>query len=307
MSMLEQLPEFALQALEAAYGAELSERIAQGLAQPRTTTLRANALLSNREQVAAALEQAGLAWEGLPWYRDAFVLEGASAAQLWELPAYTEGWLYLQSLSSMIPPLLMAPAPGDEILDMCAAPGGKTTQMAALGGRGCYITAVEMNAPRAEKLAFNLQRQGAGGVNVLRQDARRLDSFLQYSKVLLDAPCSGSGTLWLGDQKLAKRFNEGLLAKVRKQQAALLDKALQLVKPGGLLVYSTCSVFKEENEEQVRAALKRARRGSYRVEPVELGEAQGIPTLPSSIEGALTVCPSERYEGFFACKIRREA
>ncbi|MGN0073408.1 MAG: RsmB/NOP family class I SAM-dependent RNA methyltransferase [Coriobacteriales bacterium] len=307
MASLERLPEFAAHAIEGAYGVQEAERIAQGMEERRATSLRANALLASREEVASALEQAGLSWESVPWYRDAFLLKGARADQLWGLPAYTEGKLYLQSLSSMIPPLLVDPAPGDEILDMCAAPGGKTTQMAAMGGRGCYITAVEMNAPRAEKLAFNLQRQGAGGVNVLRQDARRLDSFLQYSKVLLDAPCSGSGTLWLGDPKLAKRFNAGLLAKVRKQQAALLDKALQLVKPGGLLVYSTCSVLKEENEEQVRAALKRARRTSFRIEPIALGEAQGIPTLPSTLEGALTLCPSPLYEGFFACKLRRES
>lgn len=308
MSQASILPAFFDEALKASYSAADVERIAAGLAQRRATTLRANALLTTRGELAAALDAAGLSWEEVPWYGDAFVLGSIPASALWELDAYKEGRLYLQSLSSMIPPLLLEPAEGDEILDMCAAPGGKTTQTAALGGRRCYITAVEMSAPRAEKLEFNLARQGAGGVNVLRQDARRLDSFLSYSKVMLDAPCSGSGTLWLGDPKLDKRFNPGLLAKVRKSQAALLDKALQLVKPGGLLVYSTCSVLKEENEQQLSAALARAsKRASYELEPVELAGGECIPTLPSTLDGALTVCPTALYEGFFACKVRRTA
>ncbi len=288
MSHASTLPAFFDEALKASYSAADVERIADGLAQRRATTLRANALLSSRSEVASALDAASLPWEEVPWYGDAFVLGDAPASALWELDAYKEGRLYLQSLSSMIPPLLLEPAEGDEILDMCAAPGGKTTQTAALGGRRCYITAVEMSAPRAEKLEFNLARQGAGGVNVLRQDARRLDSFLSYSKVMLDAPCSGSGTLWLGDPKL--------------------DKALQLVKPGGLLVYSTCSVLKEENEQQLSAALARAsKRASYELEPVELAGGECIPTLPSTLDGALTVCPTALYEGFFACKVRRTA
>lgn len=302
------LPQFFTDQIALDYCAADVERIVAGIASQRKTTLRANASLSSRDEVAAALDEAGIAHMPVPWYGDAFILDAASPKDLWELPVYTSGKLYLQSLSSMIPALIVDPHPGDEICDMCAAPGGKTTQMSALGGKGCYITACEMNAPRAEKLEYNLSKQGSRGVNVMRCDARNLDSFLMFCKVLLDAPCSGSGTIVADDPKLDKRFNPGLLAKCRKQQAKLLAKALQVVKPGGSLVYSTCSVLKCENEGQVTAALERLgrRAANYRIEPIELEGGEDIPTLPSKIDGALTVCPTGLYEGFFACKIVRD-
>lgn len=303
------LPEFFIEQLEESYEPQDVERVIAGLSTRRRTTLRANASRSSAADIVAALDGAGIAHEPVSWYGDAFVLdEGVSASDLWELAAYQAGDLYLQSLSSMIPALVVDPQAGDEICDMCAAPGGKTTQMSALGGKGCYVTACEMNAPRAEKLRYNLEKQGSRGVNVMQVDARKLDSFLMFNKVLLDAPCSGSGTIFAGDPKLAKRFNPGLLAKCRKQQAGLLAKALQVVKPGGFLVYSTCSVLKCENEDQINAALAKLgrRAANYHVEPVELLAAQDIPTLPSTIDDALTVCPTELYEGFFACKIARD-
>ncbi len=305
----ELLPSFFLEQLENDYGQADIKRILDGVAAKRHTTLRANASRCSAADIALVLDAAKVAYSRVGWYDDAFVLESATPKDLWELPAYEQGVLYLQSLSSMIPALIVDPHPGDEICDMCAAPGGKTTQMAALGGKGCYITACEMNAPRADKLEFNLERQGSRGVNVMLCDARNLDSFLMFGKVLLDAPCSGSGTIWACDPKLDRRFNPGLLAKCRKQQAKLLAKALQVVKPGGTLVYSTCSVLKCENEDQVTEALERLgrRAANYRIEPIELGAADGIPTLPSAIDGALTVCPTDLYEGFFACKIVREA
>ena len=304
------LPEFFLTEFERSYSPANIERVVAGVSSQRRTTLRANASRSDAAAVAAALDTAGIAYELVSWYDDAFILdEGIHASDLWELPVYQEGKLYLQSLSSMIPALIVDPQRGDEICDMCAAPGGKTTQMSAMGGKGCYITACEMNAPRADKLEFNLERQGSRGVNVMCCDARQLDSRLMFGKVLLDAPCSGSGTIYLEDPKLAKRFNPGLLAKCRKQQAKLLSKALQVVKPGGVLVYSTCSVLKSENEDQVTAAFDKLgrRAANYRIEPIEIRGAENIPTLPSTIDGALTVCPTELYEGFFACKIVREA
>ena len=302
------LPQFFIDALADSYSQEDTSRIVEGLQDWRVSSLRANTLLADAAEVSAALQEASIAFEHVGWYKDAFILPHNRARDLWELDVYKAGKLYLQSLSSMIPPLVVSPKAGEDILDMCAAPGGKTTQMAALGGKGCHITACEMHAPRADKLEHNLEVQGARNVNVLRTDARRLDSWFSFDKVLLDAPCSGSGTICALDPKLNKRFNEGLLAKCRKQQAALLDKALQVVKPGGTVVYSTCSVLKCENEDQVQAAIKKAsKKASYRIEPVTLASTEGIPVLPGTIDGALTVCPTNLYEGFFCCKILRTA
>ena len=189
------LPAFFEPLLCEQYGPELAKRIVEGC-RARRTTLRANALKATPEDVAACLDEAGIAYERVGWYPDAFVLAADTQLRdVWALPLYEQGALYLQSLSSMLPPLALGPEPGLDVLDMCAAPGGKTTQMAALSGGRSHITACEMHMPRAEKLRFNLDRQGAGCVNVMQVDARRLDDFFRFDQILLDAPCSGSGTL----------------------------------------------------------------------------------------------------------------
>lgn len=302
------LPAFFEPLLVEQYGPELARRIVEGCGVRRAATLRANALKVARAEVAAALDGAGIVWEGVPWYPDAFVLaDGARERDVRDLPFYAEGKVYLQSLSSMLPPLVLGPRPGADILDMAAAPGGKTTQMAALAGGRARITACEMHVPRAEKLEFNLRRQGASCVSVMRVDARRLDSFFRFDQVLLDAPCSGSGTLNARDSKLARRFTPQLVEKSRKSQAALLAKGLELLKPGECLVYSTCSVLACENEDIVRAAVKG---GPYEVVPIDrvggvAPDEAGLPLLPTGLPGTLCVCPTDLYEGFFVAKIRR--
>lgn len=116
----------------------------------------------------------------------------------------------------MLPALVLAPKAGETVLDMAAAPGGKTTQMAALSGGKALITACEKNAIRADRLQFNLTRQGARAVNIMRQDARLLDSLFKFDKILLDAPCSGSGTLLLEDGEPQRRMTADWLAKTAK-------------------------------------------------------------------------------------------
>ena len=305
------LPAFFVPLLQESYGDADVRRIVEGCGATRATTLRANALLSSREQIAAALDAAGIAWEPVPWYDQAFVLPDASPKDLWELEEYKAGKMYVQSLSSMLPPLVMEPAAGLDILDMCAAPGGKTCQMAALGGPQAHITACEMHAPRAEKLEYNLAKQGARNVMVMRADARRLDDFFSFDRVLLDAPCSGSGTLRASDPKMPKRFTPALIQKSIKSQRALLTKALQVTKPGGFCVYSTCSVLPGENHLMVQDCLQALRKkGSYKVEPIALEDAlrnAGAPLLPCPLEGALCLSPTDRFEGFFVAKIARLA
>ncbi len=300
------LPAFFEPLLSQCYDANDVARIVAGCDVRRFSTLRANAILSSKDEVAAALDEAGITWRCVPWYPDAFVIEDAGEASLWDLPAYDEGKLYLQSLSSMLPPLVLGAGPGMDILDMCAAPGGKTTQLVAIGGKGTRVTACEMHAPRAEKLEFNLRKQGATNVVVMRTDARKLDEFFRFDRILVDAPCSGSGTLRVRDPKLHARFTEKLVQKSVKAQHSLLGKALSLLKPGGRLVYSTCSVLRCENEDVVNACLKAAaKQGVFEIEPISFPGIEDLPLLPTTIEGALCVCPTELYEGFFVVSIKR--
>ena len=305
--LLTELPPFFEPLLESSYGADTARSIIEGCSVDRATTLRVNTLLGTRSDIARELDDAGLAWQTVPWYADAFVLSHGSEAAVRALPAYEEGRVYLQSLSSMIPALVLGARAGEDVCDMCAAPGGKTTQIAALAGAGAYITACEMHAPRAEKLDYNLRKLGVRNATVMRVDARRLDEFFSFDRILVDAPCSGSGTLRAGDPKMAKRFTKALVDKSVKAQRALLGKALALVRPGGTVVYSTCSVLACENEDVVSWALGHAGKGrTFELAPIELPGADDLPTLPAALEGTITLRPTDRYEGFFVAKITRK-
>lgn len=262
----------------ASYGEALALEIAEGYAGPRATTFRANTLKATARDVAVVLQTQGISYEQPAFYADAFAVDETYARAIRELNLYEEGALYLQNFSAMIPPLVVNPHPQETILDMTAAPGGKTCEMAALAHDAALITACEKNPIRAQKLRYNLEKQGVRKVSVLEQDARQLDSFFSFQKVLLDAPCSGSGTIRLysegkedaesgqggeGGSEGAPRkhpatridFTEDLLYRSMMAQRALLRKALQVVEPGGVVVYATCSVLPEENEQTIRDAL----------------------------------------------------
>ena len=138
------------------------------------------------------------------------IIEGAREPEIQELPIYREGGIYLQSLSSMLPPLFLAPKAGESVLDMAAAPGGKTTQMAAMTGNQAQITACEKNKVRQKRLKYNLEKQGASGTYVMVEDARKLNDFFSFDRILLDAPCSGSGTVEVRDASAGQRSQRNL-------------------------------------------------------------------------------------------------
>ena len=302
MTMLPPLPDTVSVLLREQYGDALTERIIAGYRARRPVTLRVNTLRAEKGQVCAQLTEAGIAWREVPWYEDALVLPDVREDAVEALPLYGRGEVYLQSLSSMIPPLLMNPQPGETILDMAAAPCGKTTQIAALSGGRALITACEKNAIRADRLRFNLERQGASKVSVMQEDARRLDDFFSFNKILLDAPCSGSGTVQLLEGVPPRRMTRDWLNKTVATQTALLQKALRLLGKGREMVYSTCSILRMENEGVLKKCLKAA---GATIVPIEHEMTKHLPLLPTEIPGVLCVCPDAMHEGFFAAKIRK--
>ena len=158
MNDIPTLPAFFEPLLAEQYAAADAARILEGCNAVRAVTLRANTLKATREEVAAALDDAGIAWQPVSWYPDAFIIAGARENAIRALPLYEQGGVYLQSLSSMIPALVLDAQPGEDVCDMCAAPGGKTTQIAALTEGKALIMACEMHAPRAERLEHNLHK-----------------------------------------------------------------------------------------------------------------------------------------------------
>ena len=299
--MLPNVPALLLEKLNAQYGAALTEEIVAGFIR-RPVTLRVNTIKSTVEAVAALLDKAGIAYERVPWYQDAFILRDVREEAIQSMPEYEAGHMYLQSLSSMMPPLVVAPGKNESILDMAAAPGGKTTQMAALSGNAALITACEKNKIRAERLQFNLDRQGVKRVNVMCQDARQLNDLFKFDKVLLDAPCTGAGTILIAEGEPERRMDAAWVAKTASTQKAMLKKALTLLSAGREMVYSTCSILREENEDVLKAVLPAM---NAEVVPIEHEFLQHAPLLPTTIPGVVCVKPTELFEGFFVAKIRK--
>ncbi len=301
--MTEESLQYLNRKLTEEYKKEGAEEIFAGFKARRRTSLRANTLKTTVDDVKEALFARGIPYEEVRWNKAALVLPPDAEKEVQSLPAYEKGEIYLQSLSSMLPPFCLDLTAGENLLDMAAAPGGKTTQVAAMSANTVNITACERAPMRAERLKYNLQKQGAKRVNVMVLDARRLDEFFSFDEILLDAPCSGSGTVDFNDGHKKAAFNDSLLKKLADTQLALLKKALKLLKPGKSMVYSTCSLFKEENERVIAAATK-----DFPCETVPLSPSDfaGAKFLPSETAGALTILPDEYYEGFFVAKIRKK-
>ena len=297
------LPEFLIKKLNKQYGEELFSKILNGYNEKRVVTLRVNTLKSNIQKVEEELTANNIKFSEVSWNKEALIIENANEEVLQNLSIYENGEIYLQSLSSMLPPVIMDPKENTDILDMTAAPGGKTTQIAALTKNNANITACEMNNIRIEKLKYNIEKQRATSVTILQADSRNLNDYFKFDQILLDAPCSGSGTIDLNNERTYKNFTEKLVEKSTKSQLTLLRKALKILKPGHEMVYSTCSILQEENENILDKVLKEF---NIEIIPIEIKGMEDIPTLPTKIKGTLCVCPNKYYEGFFVAKIRKK-
>ena len=291
------IPEFLIEKLNNQYGKELTNKILEGYNNKRKTTLRINTTKTTKEKIKEVLEKENIKYENVPWYEDALILE--EEKNIRELEIYKNGEIYMQSLSSMIPPIVLEPT-NEKILDMAASPGGKTTEIYNLSKKQALITAVEKNPIRADRLKYNIKKQGTQAT-ILTIDASKLDEFFRFDKILLDAPCSGSGTLNIFDNSL-EHFNQNLIKNSIQTQKTLLEKALQILKQDHIMVYSTCSILYEENEQQLENLIKQ---NKIEIIPINEKLFQNIPTLPTEIKGTICVCPTELYEGFFVAKIKK--
>lgn len=291
------IPEFLIKKLENQYGKELTQKILDGYKTKRNPSLRINSIKTNKEKIKKELDKINIKYKDINWYEDALILD--EEKNIRELDIYKNGEIYMQSLSSMMPPIVLNPKQ-EKILDMAASPGGKTTEIYNLSNKEALITAVEKNPIRSQRLKYNLEKQGTNAT-ILNEDATKLDEFYRFDKILLDAPCSGSGTLNIHDKSL-EHFNEKLLNNCIKTQEQLLKKALQILKQDHIMVYSTCSILYEENEKQLEKLIKQ---NKIEIIPIDKNLFKDIPTLPTKIKGTICVCPNNMYEGFFISKIKK--
>jgi 16S rRNA (cytosine967-C5)-methyltransferase len=242
-------PETLTQMLLANYNAESIIDMAQNAQQPEGLSIRVNTLKIDSSAYKECLQQAGYEYIQNELFSEGLILTHFSGTPR-HLPGYADGWFYVQDLSSMWVSHLLNPQPGEQVLDLCAAPGSKTTHMAALMKNQGNITAIEPKKERLALLNENLERLGI--TNVLSVEADGLDwsppTGLLYDKVLVDAPCSGLGTLRRHPEILL-HWRKMDLSAYQNQQYALLQKGFDCLKPGGALVYSTCSILRTENQD----------------------------------------------------------
>jgi len=207
---------------------------------------------SRREQILRELEQKRMQPEPGRWLKSALTLRGGNPAIT---EAFRRGWISIQDEASQIVPHLLDVRPGQRVLDLCAAPGGKTALLARAAGEAGRVVAGDVHAHRLRAMTATLKRLGAGGVQCIVLDGTSPLPFLAvFDRILVDAPCSGTGTL-ARNPEIRWRLKLEDLDDLHRRQFALLANALGVLAPGGKLVYSTCSLEAEENEQVVDGVL----------------------------------------------------
>lgn len=292
------IPDILKNKLINQYGEEIANNIINGYQEDKVVSLRINTLKTTNQDILSKLNDNKITYENISWYDSALVVN-TSEEELSKLDIYNNGEIYLQSLSSQLPPLFLDPKENELILDMAAAPGGKTTEIAALSNNKTMITAIEKNKIRSERLQYNINKQGAKKVSVLNTDARNLNEYFMFDKILLDAPCSGTGTYTNND---FSNYREDLVTRSINFQKSLLTEAIKHLKVGGEIIYSTCSILKEENEEIIKFILDNNK--NIELVPLDLTNYQDLPKLPT-LNGTLCVCPTNYYEGFYVAKLKK--
>lgn len=250
-------PEVWTSLLEKQYDRAGILEMARASQEPSRLFIRVNTLKVSPDAYRAQLEQAGLKPETPDTSQpESLGLENFSGSPRL-LPGYEEGLFYVQDPSSVWVSRFLSPQAGEQILDLCAAPGSKTTHMAALMENTGKITAIEPKKDRLQRLEENLARLGVTNVETILADGLVFEPAEGnlYDRVLVDAPCSGTGTLRKHPEILLQ-LKKPDFSEFRKLQQALLEKGFACLKPGGILVYSTCSIIKEENQDVVAAFLK---------------------------------------------------
>ncbi|MDO4828700.1 MAG: RsmF rRNA methyltransferase first C-terminal domain-containing protein, partial [Clostridia bacterium] len=268
----------------------------RALALPPRRALRLNPQRNGAEQAAAPFLPDGaprVPWEVLGRYLAADAKPGAGIA-------HAAGAFYLQDASAMAPVAVLDPQPGERVLDLCAAPGGKSGQIAArLNGRG-FLLSNEIEFSRARILLGNLERLGVTNAFVTSAPAEALARALPafFDRVLVDAPCSGEG-MFRRDPEAASQWNPGAPAGCAARQTAILNDAARMVRPGGRLVYSTCTFNRLENEGTVREFL--------RTHPDFEPDAFELPGVGASRDGCLRLWPHRiEGEGHFLARFTRK-
>ncbi|MCO5102256.1 MAG: RsmB/NOP family class I SAM-dependent RNA methyltransferase [Burkholderiaceae bacterium] len=301
------LPDWLAQALLAQFGPAQAQALGAALLEPAPLDLRANVLKADRTAVRRELDEAGIETQVLPHSGNALRASGKPALE--RSAGYLAGRFEVQDVGSQLLAMLAAPRRGQTVIDLCAGAGGKTLAMAAAMRSTGHVYACDVSAKRLQRMRQRLARSGADNVFPIviagERDARLERLRGRGDVVLVDAPCTGTGTLRRAPDlkwRIGPFERDGFVA----QQRALLDAAAALVRPGGRLVYATCSLLAAENDEQRDAFESRHPRWT-RCDPRVVLEAQGATLHPqATADDTLRLLPQrDDCDGFFAVRWRR--
>ena len=306
------LPQEFLRRIEIIYPAYFN-RICETFLNKKKQTFRINYLKVDLSTLRDSLRKEGIRYKELSWPKGAFILN-SDIRHFQRSSVYRDGLIYLQNVSSMIVPFVLAKAGGGKILDLCAAPGAKTTEIASLAGRDAEIIAVEKIRTRYYKLLANLKIQGADFVKTIMMDGIFVrKKFPEYfDKVLLDAPCSSEGRFYVHNPRSFRYWKYRKVKEMAHKQKRLISSAYYALKPGGELLYSTCTFSPEENEEVVNWALNKFK-DKIELVPVNIPLKNTSPGLTkwrkkffsSALNRALRIIPNEYMEGFFIALFKK--
>ena len=284
------LPQEFLDRMKSQLGEEYAQYL-ESLERPRAVALRFNPLKGEKPRLPFVGEP--VPWEPMGYYYDPESRPGLH-------PYHEAGVYYLQEASAMAPVMLLDPQPGERICDLCAAPGGKSTQIAGrLGGEG-FLLCNEYSPKRAKILSRNVERLGICNGLVTNETPQNLAKHLKgyFHRVLIDAPCSGEG-MFRKEEAAVTDWSQETVEMCARRQAEILDAGSELVCPGGRLVYSTCTFAPEENEQTVAAFLQR--------HPDFYPETVAAPWFAAGENGSFRLWPHKLLgEGHFAAVLCRQ-
>jgi NOL1/NOP2/sun family putative RNA methylase len=269
--------------------------------------VRVNTLKIAKVELLERFDKLGYVVEQVPWIGDGLWVKtnGINLAKTLE---HVLGYFFLQNASSMVPPLILDPVQNTTVLDICAAPGAKTTQIAAMMKNDGAIVANDITHDRLKALRGNLQRCGVVNTVVTQMRGGDFDKTdMKFDYILLDAPCGGTGTL---NPRIMKQSSMPGIRKLSRIQKILLSSAAKCLRVGGVLIYSTCSLEPEENEENVDYAVKKL---DLQTEKIELQSAPIVECVKKwddtiyeeSVKDCVRIKPTEKNEGFFVCKLTK--
>jgi len=298
------LPDALAGRLLSVYGEEGLLALMQAMNQPAPVDIRVNPLKTDRDTIRHMLDELGLPSEPTPYAPHG--LRRHDRRPLFNLPAFKNGLFELQDEASQLVGHLVAPQPGERVLDLCAGAGGKTLQLGALMQSKGSLMATDISAHRLEKLTPRMRRAGLSNVRPVpirgMSDVHLKRAKGRFDRILIDAPCSGTGT-WRRNPDLKWRPLD--LEALNRTQLELLEGSVRLLKPGGRIVYATCSILPEENERIVDRFL--ARHPDFSLCPAaEILSAQGIDV--PGVGAMLRLDPARHgTDGFFAAVLERKA